>query len=97
MSELLQPERAPLRIKRNFVMAQEVVPDDAAKLESKQHARRPQVEYDERHVLVFDLIEVQAHAWQQERIAIPPGRAVYLQRNLALVLQLEMPRGLAAD
>src|SRR6185503_8946573 len=79
--ELLQPQLAPLHVQRHLVVAEEVVPDDAAKLETEEDARRAQVQHHERHVLVFDLIEVQVHAGQQERVAIPAGGAVDLERN----------------
>ena len=58
--------------------------DDAADLEAEQHARRAQVEHDQREVAVLDAVEVEVHAGQQERVAVPARRAVHAQRDPAV-------------
>src|SRR5687767_8977558 len=58
---LRHTQLAALQIQRHAIRAQELVPDNAAHLEAKQHAWRLQVEHHHREVVVVDLVEFQVH------------------------------------
>src|SRR6185369_9631016 len=68
---LLQPEDAVFQIDSDAILAQELVSDDPAKLKAEQGARCIQIQHDHREVRVFDGVERQVHARQQERVFIP--------------------------
>ena len=70
--ELLEPQLAPVHVHRHAIAAEELVADDAADLESEQHARRAQVQDDQWVIAIGDAVEVEIDTGQEERIAIPP-------------------------
>src|SRR5688572_25501149 len=97
VTRLRHSELAAIEIERDAVRAQELVADDAADLEAEQDARRLQVQHHHREVVVVDLVELEVDAGHQERVAIPTGRAVDAQRDLARDVVIELFSGRRAD
>src|SRR6185295_18233394 len=67
LRDLLEAEHRAFEVDADAVLAQELVADDAAKLEAQQRAGRVQVQDDDREVLVGDLVEQQVDTRHQER------------------------------